>query len=134
MLSGEGYPAEGFTEIPVTALVILKPAFDRAMESSHTFRRFVFANLGLRIAEVITRLEELNFRPVERRIATWLYTNRKATKPLQVTHHQLAIEVGTAREVVSRHLKRFESLGMVRLSRATVEVTNPEKLRRFIDP
>ncbi len=119
ILSGEDYPAEGFTESPVRALAIGKAAFDLALDRAPAFRRFVFANLGGRIAEVITRMEEVAFRPVERRLAAYLLA---APGPLQATPQEIAVDVGTAREVVSRHLKRLEAAGLVRLGRSSLEV------------
>ncbi|MEZ5583653.1 MAG: Crp/Fnr family transcriptional regulator [Candidatus Competibacteraceae bacterium] len=63
VLSGDDYPAEGFTETPVRALVVNKSAFERALESAPAFRRFVFTNLGGRIAAVIARIEESLLSP-----------------------------------------------------------------------
>ena len=52
-------------------------------------------------------------------------------KLLKITHHELAAELGTAREVVSRHLKRFESYGWLRLNRGIVEIINREALENI---
>jgi CRP/FNR family transcriptional regulator, anaerobic regulatory protein len=134
VLAGDPYPAEGFAETPVWALAIGKGAFDRAMESAPAFRRFVFANLGNRIAEVIARMEEVAFRPVERRLAAWLLTRVGGARALTVTHREIAVELGTAREVVSRHLKRFESAGLVHLGRSSLEVRDPQGLQRLANP
>jgi CRP/FNR family transcriptional regulator len=134
ILSGEAYPAEGFTEAPVQALAISRPAFDRGLESAPAFRRFVFANLGSRIADVITRMEEVAFRPVERRLATYLLARAGRSGALAATHQEIAVDVGTVREVVSRHLKRLESQGLVRLGRSTVEITDRAGLERLVDP
>jgi CRP/FNR family transcriptional regulator len=133
VLAGDSYPAEGFTEGKVRALVIGKGDFDRALESAPAFRRFVFANLGNRIAEVIARMEEVAFRPVERRLAAWLLARPGGAGRLDITHQEIAVELGTAREVVSRHLKRFESDGLVRLGRSSLEVRDPAGLQRLID-
>ena len=133
ILSGDDYPAEGFTEFPVRALVVTKPAFDRALESAPAFRRFVFVNLGGRIADVIARMEEVAFRPVERRLAAFLLSRADRTGTIRVTHQEIAVELGTAREVVSRHLKRLESSGLVELGRSTVQVRKPVELRRLAD-
>jgi CRP/FNR family transcriptional regulator len=124
ILAGDDYPAEGFTEEPVQALAFPKPAFDRAVETAPAFRRFVFANLGSRIAEVIARMEELAFRPVERRLAAYLLARSEpgSGELLAETHQTIAVELGTAREVVSRHLKRLESAGLVSLSRSSIAV------------
>jgi CRP/FNR family transcriptional regulator len=130
ILSGENYPAEGFTETAVRVLTLTKPVFDRALEEAPAFRRFVFANLGSRIAEVITRMEELAFRPIERRLADFLLA-RAGPTPIAATHQEIAVELGTAREVVSRHLKRLESAGLVRLGRSTLEVLDRPGLQRL---
>jgi CRP/FNR family transcriptional regulator len=133
ILSGDDYPAEGFTESPVRALIVTKAAFDGALESAQAFRRFVFANLGGRIADVIARMEEVAFRPVERRLAAFLLARADQAGTIRVTHQEIAVELGTAREVVSRHLKRLESSGLVELGRSTVQVRKPVELRRLAD-
>ncbi|MCP5417791.1 MAG: Crp/Fnr family transcriptional regulator [Chromatiaceae bacterium] len=130
MLSGDDYPAEGFTESPVRALIVTRAAFDKALESAPAFRRFVFVNLGGRIADVIARMEEVAFRPVERRLANFLLSRADAAGNIQCTHQEIAVELGTAREVVSRHLKRLESSGCIELGRATVRVLSAEELQR----
>jgi len=132
VLSGEDYPAEGFTESPVRALIVTKPVFDRALETAPAFRRFVFASLGGRIAEVIARMEEVAFRPVGRRLAAYLLAHGGGG-PLQSTHQEIATEVGTAREVISRHLKRLEAAGLVRLGRSSIEVTDARGLQDLAD-
>jgi len=133
ILSGDSYPAEGFTETPVRALAVSKPAFDEALESAPAFRRFVFTNLGNRIADVIARMEEVAFHPIERRLATCLLARADEAGTVRITHQEIAVELGTAREVVSRHLKRLESSGLVALGRSTVQVQNSGELQRLAD-
>lgn len=133
ILSGDEYPAEGFTESPVRALVVTKRAFDGALESAPVFRRFVFGNLGGRIADVIARMEEVTFRPIERRLAAFLLSRTDDAGAIQATHQEIAVELGTAREVISRHLKRLESSGLVELGRSTVQVRRFDDLRRLAD-
>ena len=53
------------------------------------------------------------------------------TASLRLTHERIANHLGTAREVVTRMLRYFQSEGMVRLTRGTVELTDPERLRRL---
>ena len=131
ILSGDDYPAEGYTEAPVRALAITKPSFDRALESAPAFRRFVFVNLGGRIAQVIARLEEVAFRPIEQRLAHFLLSRANETGTIQATHQEISVELGTAREVVSRHLKRLEAVGILALGRSTVQVRKPSELQRL---
>jgi len=133
ILGGDDYPAEGFTESAVQVLALTKPVFERALEEAPAFRRFVFANLGSRLTEVITRMEELAFRPIERRLADFLLRRSSADPgaPIAATHQEIAVELGTAREVVSRHLKRLEAAGLVRLGRSTLEVRDAAALARL---
>ncbi|NJN45212.1 MAG: Crp/Fnr family transcriptional regulator [Candidatus Competibacteraceae bacterium] len=133
VLSGDAYPAEGYTETPVRALVVTKPAFEQALESAPAFRRFVFTNLGGRIAQVIARMEEVTFRPIEQRLARFLLSRADDTGILQATHQEISVELGTAREVVSRHLKRLEIAGILELGRSTVQVRKPSELRRLAE-
>lgn len=131
LLSGNEYPAEGFTETPVSALVFGKTAFDRGLDHVAGFRRFVFLNLGLRIGEVIARMEEVTFQSVERRLASYLLSRDAEDASVGGTHQAIAVEVGTVREVVSRHLKRLEGAGLVRLGRASVEICDRVGLEQY---
>ena len=133
LLGGQHYPAEGVTENAVTALVIPGPDFEQAVEGSCAFRRFVFANLGRRLAEVMERIEQIAFGPIDRRLAGVLLDLADGDGTVHTTHQNLAVELGSAREVVSRHLKRFEAQGWVRLGRGTVNIERPEALRALVD-
>ncbi|WP_295388768.1 Crp/Fnr family transcriptional regulator [uncultured Thiodictyon sp.] len=133
ILSGDSYPAAAYTESQVTALSLTKAVFDRALEEAPVFRRFVFTNLGARMAQVITRLEELAFRPIDRRLVDFLLLNtgQGPAATITATHQEIAVELGTAREVVSRHLKRLEAAGLVRLGRASIELLDRPALARI---
>jgi CRP/FNR family transcriptional regulator len=50
---------------------------------------------------------------------------------ITTTHHELAIQPGSVREVISRHLKRFEMNGWLQLGRGTIQVKLPDQLARF---
>lgn len=129
LLGRTSYPAEGITETAVTALALAGTDFDRGLDSSPAFRRLVFGNLGRRLAEVIARMEQVAFGPIDARLAESLLTLVAQGNPLQLTHQALAVELGSAREVVSRHLKRFEDQGWVRLGRGSIELLNPTALQ-----
>lgn len=128
MLAREHYPAAGFTETEVQALAFARADFDRGLDESGPFRRLVFANLGARLADVIQRMEEVAFQPVDRRLAAVLLSQADAQGRVIATHQDLAVELGTAREVVSRHLKRLENRGLVRLGRSSVALADADGL------
>jgi CRP/FNR family transcriptional regulator len=128
LLGGNRYPAEGVTESDVTAFVISSHAFYRSIDQSPFFREFVFKNFSSRLSNVISRMETVVFGAIDERLSKALLETGESV--IAKTHQELASELGSAREVVSRHLKRFESYGWVRLNRGTVEVLNHDALKQ----
>jgi CRP/FNR family transcriptional regulator, anaerobic regulatory protein len=131
LLSSEDYPAEARTESAVMALAIDKGAFQSAVERSPDFCRFVFQSFSQRLADVIRRMEEVMFAPIDARLAGCVLAALRRGALASTTHQDLAVELGTAREVVSRHLKRFEAQGLLHLGRGHIEVLVPEELERL---
>lgn len=131
LLGKKPYPAEGTTEQPVTAFVIDQSSFQKTLEHSDDFRGFVFENFSTRLSTVITRMEEVVFEAVERRLAKVLLENSQET--LEKTHQELAAELGSAREVISRHLKRFERYGWIKMQRGSIRVLDAKALQRVTD-
>lgn len=132
LLGGNGYPADGIAESPTLAFAVPEPEFRRALGQSEFFRGFVFADFAQRLASVIGRMEELMSGSIDPRLAKALLAG--ADKGLvRKTHQELALETGSAREVVSRHLQRYQREGWVRLGRASVEVLNADALAGLID-
>ncbi len=129
LMSGDSYPAEAITETEVTAFSIPAQAFYRCLEKSAFFREFVFKHFALRLSNVIGRMDEVMFSDIDSRLAkTLLSFNHEVVK---ITHQALAAKLGTAREVVSRHLKQFEDKGWVNLSRGTITLLDNKQLKRI---
>jgi len=129
LISVEAYPAEGVTEVETSALVVPQPVFDEALGSSAEFRRFVFANQGQRLGDLIQRVEDVVFGRIDVRLARLLMTlSEQGTQPVAATHQQLASELGSAREVISRQLKQFSGRGWVGLGRGVIDVKAPAAL------
>ncbi len=129
LISDETYPADGVTETETTALVISQGVFNEALSCSSAFRRFVFANQGKRLGDLIHRIEDVAFGRVDVRLARLLFDRgQHLDGVVTATHQQLASELGTAREVISRQLKSFEKRGWIRVSRGSVEVLQPAAL------
>jgi CRP/FNR family transcriptional regulator len=134
LISREAYPAEGVTERDTGALVIPHGTFKSALACSETFRQFVFAGQGRRLSDLIRRVEDVAFGRVDARLAKHLLdcclNNAGSVK---ATHQQLASELGTAREVISRQLKVFERSGWIAMHRGAVEVLKPQALALLAD-
>jgi CRP/FNR family transcriptional regulator len=133
LLSNEHYPAEAIAESDVEALAIPVASFQSALESSQWFRRFVFDGFSTRLTSVIQKIEQIAFTGIDVRLACVLL-ELDGKKVEKVTHQDIAVELGTAREVVSRHLKRFESEGWVRLGRGQVSIVDRQKIEALARP
>jgi CRP/FNR family transcriptional regulator, anaerobic regulatory protein len=83
-------------------------------------------NYGALISDLIVLLDEVAFHSLDARLAKLLLDADSVT--ISRTHQLMADELGTAREVVSRQLKRFEQKGWVKLGRGHVEIINRAKL------
>ena len=133
LLSNENYPAEAIAESDVEALAIPVSSFQSALEGSQWFRRFVFDGFSTRLTSVIQKIEQIAFTAIDVRLAgVLLELDRKGVE--KITHQDIAVELGTAREVVSRHLKRFESEGWVQLGRSQVSIIDRPRMEALAGP
>lgn len=126
LLSGDNYPAEGITEDEVLAFAISAHAFYRCIERSTFFREFVFKKFSARLSDVIALLEDVTFSAIDTRLAKALIAEQSDI--ISFTHQELATKLGSAREVISRHLKRFEAYGWVGLNRGTITIVDKNAL------
>ena len=133
LLGKHCYPAEGIAETDVDMIVLPEQSFDSALAESAGFRKFVMSNIGTRIADLMLLLEDVAFGRMDARLARFLIQKAEAESgTLVFTHKQIAVELGTAREVVSRLLKTFERQGLVLLSRNQIELTDIVRLKQLM--
>lgn len=87
-----------------------------------------------RFSEVMWAMQQILFMGFDKRLAVFLIDEAAKTgsNTLKITHEQIAKYVGSAREVVTRMLRRFADDGLVHLSRGEVEIVNKAKLRALI--
>lgn len=109
-----------------TDLVLLSPAGFERWAAFEPFRRYVFGIFADRLADLMALAEAVAFQRLDQRLAAALL-GHGAT--LKLTHQALADELGTAREIVTRLLRRFELQGWVRLGRERIELHDAAALR-----
>ena len=131
LLGHSAYNAEGVTESPVTAVAIPAQQFHELIGLSPTLRDFVFQSYGERLTHLLTLVEEVVFARLEVRVARLLLERADNNGLLTQTHQQLAVELGTAREVISRQLKEFERQGLVNLKRGSIELSDTKALSQL---
>jgi CRP/FNR family transcriptional regulator len=122
------YPAEGIAETDVTALAIAAGPFHRVIQSSRHFREFVFSSFSSHLGSLIALVEEVAFGRLDIRLARHLLEYDGHGILLHTTHQQLATELGSAREVISRQLKDFETRGWLKLGRGSIELIDKNAL------
>lgn len=127
LLGGQPYSARGIAEVDTELRLLPSALFDELM-ATPAFREFVFKLFAERMADLMALVEEVAFRKLDQRLAA-LLLGRGQT--LHRTHQQLADELGSVREMVSRLLKGFAEQGLVRLGREQIEILDPEGLRRL---
>lgn len=132
LMSGNAYPADALAETEVDGVVLPSATFHDLLGRSAGFRRFVFDAFALRIARLMAVIDEVVFRRLDVRLAGLLVARCDACGHLAATHQDLAVELGSAREVVSRLLKEFERRGWVELARTSIRVTAPAALRGLV--
>ena len=127
LVGKEDYPAEAIVEEDVTALMIPDQEFRQALLDSEVFRLFVFRGFSGRLCAIVSRMEAVTLKTIDERLVEQLL---KGDSDLlsNITHQVLATEIGTAREVVSRKLRRFEADGLIRSSRGRIEILDRDKL------
>ena len=129
LLGHSNYPASTIVEAPIRDVIIPSAAFNQLMLDSAVFRRFVMTNYGVLISDLIVLLDEVAFHSLDARLAKLLLDANNST--ISRTHQLMADELGTAREVVSRQLKRFEQKSWVALGRGHVEISNRAALEKL---
>jgi CRP/FNR family transcriptional regulator, anaerobic regulatory protein len=135
ILSDRPVPAMAKVEDAVEAVVIPAPTFRRWMAQHEALRTFVFQMFANRLTEVMSLVEEVAFRRMDQRLARrlgeLLVQDGAPRASVEITHAELAADLGTAREVVSRLLKEFERLGAISLSRGKITLRNAALLREM---
>lgn len=130
LMSGDNYSAQAITDTDVDILLLPKNAFNDMLTELPSFRQFVFDGFSDRLSTMMQRTNELATHSIDQRLAAALLARSETQKQhvLNMTHEELAIEIGTVREVVSRRLKIFEKDGLVRKNRKALEIIDEKRL------
>ena len=128
LTAGRSYSAEGVTEKPTRLIVIPRARFESLMRAED-FRAFVFERFGARLDDMTRVLETIAFTRIDARLAQALLDRAGAAGEVTATHQQLADDIGSAREVVSRQLKIFAREGLVEAGRGALVLRDAAALR-----
>ncbi|MDA9208465.1 Crp/Fnr family transcriptional regulator [Octadecabacter sp.] len=127
LLSDRPYSGFGYSEGEVEAIAISPDTFRRLLRTDPVFQERVFQGFSARVGELTDVIDELLEHRTDLRLARWL-----ASRPaplIKMTQAEIAQELGTAREVISRALKTFEDRGWISVGRGQITVMNRDALQ-----
>jgi CRP/FNR family transcriptional regulator, anaerobic regulatory protein len=129
ILSQKGFPAVATVEKEAEAVMIPADTFRDWVRRYDLWREFVFELLSQRLSAVMAIIEEVAFRRMDARLATLLSELGQTSDMVRMTHQQIAAELGSSREVISRILEDFSEQGMVEGSRGSIKILDRDALK-----
>ena len=104
--------------------------FKNLMDESLAVATFANSLISSNFSELMWLMEQIMWKSFDKRLAAFLFEEfqLEGSSILKITHEKIANHMGTAREVVTRMLRYFQSEGMVKLTRGTIEIIDEKKL------
>lgn len=128
ILSNKSFPAIATVEEDAEAIIIPAEVFRDWVKRYDMWREFVFELLSERLATIMAVVDEVVFQRMDRRVAAWLLKLNVHSDPIRITHQEIAAELGSSREVISRILEDFSKNGLISLGRGTLELIDKDGL------
>jgi CRP/FNR family transcriptional regulator len=128
ILSHQTFPALATVESDVEAIMIPADIFRDWIDRFEPWRNFVFDLLAQRLANMLVVVDEVTFRRMDARLATLLLRRSQIQNPITATHQELASELGSSREVISRLLADFADEDLIKMMRGRIEIIDRQAL------
>jgi len=111
--------------------VIPTEVYKKLMDDSMAVASYTNQLMATRFSEVMWLMEQIMWKSFDKRLAAFLLEESgiEESGTLKITHDRIAAHMGTAREVVTRMLRYFQSEGLVSLTRGTVEIKDIKGLQ-----
>jgi CRP/FNR family transcriptional regulator len=122
ILSHQSFPAIASVEQEAEAVMIPADIFRNWVRRYDLWRGFVFDLLSQRLSSVMALVDEVAFRRMDKRVASLLLEHAQRQNPIHITHQEIASDLGSSREVISRLLEDLADGGFIRSARGTIEV------------
>ena len=121
--------AEKDTEFWSIPACLFKNLMEESLPVSNYARDLISSNFS----ELMWLMEQIMWKSFDKRLAAFLLEEAaiEESTSLKITHEKIAAHMGSAREVVTRMLRYFQSEGMVKLTRGTIEITDRKKLEEL---
>lgn len=132
ILNQQDFPAIAQVEQEAEAVMIPAEVFSDWVRRYDPWRDFVFGLVSNRLVSVMEIVDEVAFHRMDRRVASLLLDRSKLQNPIMITHQEIANEIGSSREVISRLLEDFSDRALVSLSRGEIQILDIEGLRTYL--
>ncbi len=141
VFDGGKYPASVAAVNPTTLLFVSKQDFYSLCLEHPKVALKVLRAVGRRLRALVGIIEELSFTTVRHRLVALLlrfaHEGRQSGPAVEFTlpasNQELAAQIGTVRELVSRNLSRLQAEGLIRMEGRTVTVLNVKNLQAILD-
>lgn len=132
ILNQDSFPAMAVTETPVRAIVVSPEKVRGWICQDSQWQYFIFGLLSYRLASIISVVEEVAFKRIDVRLAEkFAHSLARGEDGLQITHAELAADVGSSREVVSRILKDFAERGLIETGRGHIRLSDRSAIEKL---
>lgn len=124
ILSSKRFPAFAISETSMRVILVPANVIQRWMEQLPVWRRYAWDMIASRLGNIISLVEEITFRRMDERLEFYLARKElfPTGQPVKITHQQIATELGTSREVISRLLKDLEQKKVVQQGRGWLKL------------
>lgn len=130
ILSRQAFSAIATVEQDAEAVMIPADIFREWIRRYDLWRDFVFMLLSQRLSTVMEIVDEVTFRRMDIRVAALLLEKNNKHNLIVVTHQEIAAELGSSREVISRILENLASQGIIRVLRGSIEILDSDLLEK----
>jgi CRP/FNR family transcriptional regulator len=131
ILSQKTFPAIATVEQEAEAVIIPSDVFRDWVRRFDPWRDFVFDLLSQRLSTLMEIVDEVAFHRMDARLASFLLARSQLQNPIRITHAEIASELGSSREVISRLLEDLSARGLIRPGRGEIEVLDVEGLEEL---
>lgn len=117
---------KAIAEVDTHLLLIPFHYMDEWMRNFRSWRNFILQTYSARFEEMLSALDSVAFESLDTRLLRYLHEREHAlhTEEFHITHQQIAQELNSSREAVSRLLKKLETSGHIELGRNKIRIIN----------
>ncbi|MBV9264946.1 MAG: Crp/Fnr family transcriptional regulator [Acidobacteriaceae bacterium] len=137
VFDGGTFPASASTVESSEIIFLSRKDFQAACLENPELALKVLQVVGRRLRRLVGIIEELSFTTLRQRLISWLLREAKSrgqrsgaglVLDLGVTHQEIASQIGTVRELVSRNMARLQAQGLIQANGAEITIPNTSAL------